>query len=219
LYSEHQDKGEQLSWEPHFATISRAGDLGCTTGPWAMKASAAAPQPDAYGEFVSIWKRQPDSSWKVVLDLGIDHAVSASQTGPVELVTPEPIQNAESRNGLAQLAATQRLLYDELARTYHDALLRVAHPKIRVLRSNHQPVIGREQANRLVATEEIRSQRQLTLEDGSRSRDFVYEYGVYSTPSPYRVRGHYVAVWVLDGLGNWKLILDAEKDLPNQSKP
>ena len=59
----------KLAWEPSFAEISAAGDLGCTTGPWAFT-PADSVRPAAYGNFVSIWQKQPDGAWRYVADGG-----------------------------------------------------------------------------------------------------------------------------------------------------
>jgi ketosteroid isomerase-like protein len=48
----------QLSWEPEFADIAKAGDLGYTTGPWEVRRT---PQdaPAGYGHYVTMWRKQP----------------------------------------------------------------------------------------------------------------------------------------------------------------
>lgn len=61
-----------LIWEPSYAEVSGAGDLGFTTGPYIYKPSANEP-PATYGQFFSIWKKQPDQTWKVLLDAGIEY--------------------------------------------------------------------------------------------------------------------------------------------------
>src|ERR1051325_11237301 len=73
FYTNYKDRGWSLAWQPVFATISRSGELGVTTGPWELKNKKNDPVAIARGEFVSIWKQQPDHSWKVVFDCGIDH--------------------------------------------------------------------------------------------------------------------------------------------------
>jgi hypothetical protein len=70
LYEKYDDKGRRLIWEPVFATISRSEELGVTTGPWELKKSATDRDSMAFGQFVSVWKRQPDNTWKVILDVG-----------------------------------------------------------------------------------------------------------------------------------------------------
>ncbi|MDQ2824813.1 MAG: hypothetical protein M3R29_05145, partial [Verrucomicrobiota bacterium] len=88
FYANYDDKGRQLIWQPIFATISNAGDLGFTTGPWEMKKSATDENPVAFGDFVSIWKKQQDNSWKVVVDLGVDHPQPSEPPGEVQFLPP-----------------------------------------------------------------------------------------------------------------------------------
>jgi len=73
FYANYEDKGRKLIWQPIFATIANSADLGVTTGPWEMKSSASDDTSVAFGQFVSIWKRQPEKSWKVIVDVGIDN--------------------------------------------------------------------------------------------------------------------------------------------------
>src|SRR5438034_8113101 len=67
-----------LVWRPIFADVSEAGDLGYTTGPWEFKQDINDKQPAAYGNFITVWKRQADGSWKFALDLGITNPQPAS---------------------------------------------------------------------------------------------------------------------------------------------
>ena len=60
-----------LAWQPVFADISRSGDLGYTLGTYELHSRDA--QGNAVkrtGRYVTIWKKQKDGSWKVVLDTG-----------------------------------------------------------------------------------------------------------------------------------------------------
>jgi ketosteroid isomerase-like protein len=71
---EHPAPDTLLTWEPAFAEVAQSGDLGYTTGPWEIRPSGPQDKPTAFGHFVSVWKRQTDGAWKVVVDLGISHA-------------------------------------------------------------------------------------------------------------------------------------------------
>lgn len=63
--------GVSLTWEPERADISEGGDLGWTTGRYASLApSDSGPPIRGTGVYVSIWRLQPDGSWRVVMDLG-----------------------------------------------------------------------------------------------------------------------------------------------------
>src|SRR5215211_2686440 len=65
-----------LAWQPAFAGMSAAGDLGFTTGPWEAKPDVKDEKPSGYGHFVTVWKKQSDGTWKLVVDLGISHPQS-----------------------------------------------------------------------------------------------------------------------------------------------
>ena len=67
------DKRALLSWQPTYADISLATDMGYTTGPWQFKADINDEKPVAWGNFLTVWKKQPDNSWKFVIDLGISN--------------------------------------------------------------------------------------------------------------------------------------------------
>ena len=62
------DSGFVLTWEPLYADISSSGDLGYTYGLFSsfIKADSSVVR----GKYVTIWKKQPDGSWKYVLDGG-----------------------------------------------------------------------------------------------------------------------------------------------------
>ena len=63
--------GVSLRWSPLRADIAASGDLGWTTGSWVFRATDPEGEPvETRGRYVSIWRRQQDGSWKVVMDLG-----------------------------------------------------------------------------------------------------------------------------------------------------
>jgi len=65
------DKSNSLTWTPVGADISASGDLGYTYGTFEFRSQDASGKPTVTrGKYTSIWKRQKDGSWKVVLDMG-----------------------------------------------------------------------------------------------------------------------------------------------------
>jgi hypothetical protein len=53
-----------LNWWPVAAAIAESGDLGCTVG------EATIASLNHYSKYLTIWRRQPDRSWKFVADGG-----------------------------------------------------------------------------------------------------------------------------------------------------
>lgn len=56
--------GAVLNWWPVAAAIAESGDLGCTVG------EATIASLNHYSKYLTIWRRQPDRSWKFVADGG-----------------------------------------------------------------------------------------------------------------------------------------------------
>jgi ketosteroid isomerase-like protein len=65
------DKNNHLSWTPVGADISASGDLGYTYGTFEFSSKDKDGKAIVeHGKYTSIWKKQKDGSWKVVLDMG-----------------------------------------------------------------------------------------------------------------------------------------------------
>ena len=58
-----------LTWEPEFVEVSDDGTLAYTYGPYAFSGKSADGEKfESTGIFHTVWKRQPDGSWKYVYD-------------------------------------------------------------------------------------------------------------------------------------------------------
>jgi ketosteroid isomerase-like protein len=65
------DKNNRLIWTPVGADISSSGDLGYTYGNYEFHSKNKEGKATVeYDKYTSIWKKQKDGSWKVVLDMG-----------------------------------------------------------------------------------------------------------------------------------------------------
>ena|SRR5271163_1378015 len=64
-------EGTSLTWMPVKAEMSASGDLGYTYGNYVYSAKNKEGKLVAnYGKYTSIWKKQKDGQWKVVVDMG-----------------------------------------------------------------------------------------------------------------------------------------------------
>jgi ketosteroid isomerase-like protein len=60
-----------LTWTPAEAEVSQGGDMGYTWGRYEYRDRGANGKVAVQtGTYVTVWRRQPDGSWKVVLDGG-----------------------------------------------------------------------------------------------------------------------------------------------------
>lgn len=86
FWQDAPEGNDKLTWEPRYADISAAGDLGYTTGPFELRVNRGDEKPAGGGHYLSVWKKQNDK-WKVVLDIGIGHPIAdfPALTGPTVL--------------------------------------------------------------------------------------------------------------------------------------
>ena len=64
-------EGTTLTWTPIEAEMAASGDLGYTYGTYVYTAKNKEGKVVVnYGKYTSIWKKQKDGQWKVVVDMG-----------------------------------------------------------------------------------------------------------------------------------------------------
>jgi ketosteroid isomerase-like protein len=60
----------KISWHVDRADVARSGDLGYTSGAYEMTFKDATGKPlSDKGKYVTVWKKQKDGTWKVLLDI------------------------------------------------------------------------------------------------------------------------------------------------------
>lgn len=71
-------KAYQLTWTPTDAQMGPSGDMGYTWGHFEGHSKDANGNPVTItGRYITIWRKQPDGSWKVVLDAGANEPAAA----------------------------------------------------------------------------------------------------------------------------------------------
>jgi len=64
-------KDRRLIWEPRYGDIALSGDLGYLTGPVRRIVPGQNNGQPFHSIYASVWKRQADGSFKVVMDMGV----------------------------------------------------------------------------------------------------------------------------------------------------
>ncbi len=68
----------QLTWTPTDAVLGPSGDVGYTWGHFEGRSKDANGNPvTTSGRYITIWRKQPDGNWKVVLDAGANEPAAA----------------------------------------------------------------------------------------------------------------------------------------------
>jgi ketosteroid isomerase-like protein len=204
-----------ISWRPVFASISRTGELGYTTGPWESRKSRDVEKPDVFGHFVTIWQKNKDGIWKVALDVGLDHPQSQEAATEIKTYLPNlPLAHTESAS--AELEKRQHSVAESL-KNDEAAVIDNASEDIRIYRNGELPAVGKAAAKKLFSERDAKTIRTPTGTGPSDPADLAYEYGEYSGGhDKTNEHGIYLCIWRLESDGAWKIALDLQKSTPGE---
>jgi ketosteroid isomerase-like protein len=206
-----------FNWAPMFGDISDAGDLGYTTGPVLYTDVTENPRPPRHGMYFSVWQKQQDGTWKVVVDMGVSppNAVARIDTkftaaSAVGRRTTKPTAGDDYRQ-------LDRNLSDSIAKTSPAAAYgTVLDKQFRVHRNGLMPITDRKDLAAALA------QTRFELIDGkvASSGDLAFTYGKYETINDPKGAdsGYYVHVWRRDASSKWRLVADVQNPLPKSDK-
>jgi hypothetical protein len=187
-----------LEWAPEQAEVSPSGDLGWTTGPFVLTDKSPKQAPAIHGYYFSLWKKQADGTWKVVLDHGV---------GAPAVPLPAVAQAAGAARGGAggdEPAAVQRrdeTFCKAAAADAGKAYAEVLSAGARVHREDAAPVVG-ENAWR-GWTKSLAGGLSCKPIAAFASGGLGYTYGSWEQGA---AKGFYTRVWRLDGA--WKIVAD-----------
>ena len=223
-----------LTWEPEFAEIASSGELGYTTGPYRIKPGPGA-EPSGFGHYVSIWKRQPDGAWRVLLDIGVQHGPPASPAGtttaasptmpaPAEPLPPDALRDVEYAFGLYAGTFDKEVALKGLPK----ALAAFAAEDVRVYRPGGFPAVGLAAAKRMVPADEGKADRKglgpgspkISYKVGiSWAGDLAYTYGTAGSGKTGATEGSaaFLRIWRRDASGHYKIRLDIRLPVPPEA--
>jgi ketosteroid isomerase-like protein len=211
-----QPAGFQLLWEPRFGDIAASGDLGYLTGP---SETIVPGQPVRYGNYFSVWKRQADGEFRVILDVGgTAPQKTAYAPGLTRAASTGTWKGSESSatSDASLLAADDALSAAIAIQGAGPAYTAAMHPDARFQPTGFQPITTRRGAVDWLQTRvKTWTTEPMKAETGA-SGDLGYTWGKYHvTPTdrgPYA--GYYVRVWTRTSDGVWQLVADVASPPP-----
>jgi len=210
----------QLIWEPRYGDSAASGEIGYLTGPVKNVLPSRNKGQPRHSNYFSIWKRERDGSFKVVMDVGIPtpgpvpypmgftRAPHANRfTGDYDDTTP-PLGTADSVLNIT--------LRSGQARAYRSRLADGA----RFHRANKLPIVGQTAVLQWLASQPAYANAESRFAESARSGDLGYTWGTYAIAPPSVAAkdgtkqqvnaevGFYVRVWVRERNGQWKVAVD-----------
>ena len=200
----------QLLWEPRYGDVSASGDLGYLTGPVRNIRKSRDNGRPRHSNYASIWKRQPDGSFKVVMDFG----VTTPQPVPFPAGFTRPPGNrftGDYDDTTPPLSAADGVLNSGLRVRQTDAYRGRVAASVRFHREGIMPVVGDRAALRWLATQPAYSAIDSRFAEASQAGDLGYTWGNYTVGPPRKPsqQGFYIRVWQRERNGQWNVALDA----------
>ncbi|HEX8249732.1 MAG TPA: nuclear transport factor 2 family protein [Pyrinomonadaceae bacterium] len=206
-----------LFWNPNFVDISSNGALGYTTGNSIYRPKGKDDPEAYYGQYVTMWQRQPNGTYLAALDLGISHDKPAT----IETAWKSPADSGRELNEKKISAADASSAFFEtatnqgLSKAYKAFLAEDA----RLLRDGKQPILGKQNALAEFKNNKTRvffAKRSVFV--GAADMAYVSNsYTVDDRSGKQIEKGNFLQIWKLRG-GKWQIVLDAFLPIPEEKK-
>lgn len=212
LYRQQPDppRDLRLIWEPRYGDIAASGDLGYLTGPVRRINPARNNGQPTHSIYASVWKKQTDGTFKVVMDMGLP------TPGPVpfaERFTRAPrtdvyAGNASPAASLRSLKDTDAALSNAARAGQADAYRGHVAPQARLHRPGLMPLVGQDAIVGWLLGQPAYASGESKFGETSLAGDLGYTYGTYALKGDAGDHGFYVRVWTRGRDGVWRVALD-----------
>jgi hypothetical protein len=204
-----------LKWEPEFMDISASRDFGISTGPWEAQEYRPNTAPLASGYFLTVWKKQKDGEWKVILDGGSTTPVLKSPLhnfsfpAGADKAIQDPVV---IRNELLQkeLMDRENQFVSEWGENPNTATyISFLALEARLQLSGHLPTTNSDTINILISKLDKKLTWKSIGAGAASSGDLGFTYGLLQISSaPGVPKGHYVRMWKKQPAADWKIVIE-----------
>ncbi|HET9486533.1 MAG TPA: nuclear transport factor 2 family protein [Chryseosolibacter sp.] len=204
-----------LSWTPAFSDLAASGDFGYNTGPWEFRQKRTDEEPVAFGQFVSLWKKDERGEWKVALDVGISHKKpTGTYAWSASTIDPETYGSTPSDRSV--IFGVEREFIKSITQRGEHAYPGRLSEEVRLFRSGQEPRTGRENALEFLKESKQKVTYRLVGGDIAPSGDMACLYGEATVErrqngTPEISKHTYVRFWKKED-GDWRIVVDLLSD-------
>lgn len=208
VYENQQPNNGWLKWEPVFSDVARSGDFGFNTGPWEFRINRADEKAVTYGDFISFWGKQADGTWKLLIDIGIEHGQPV-QTSPWKSSSINFEKVPAELKSIKQIEKVEQNFVEALTFAKSPAYQKVLSREARLYRPGKEPITDSE-----AILKHIDAELPITFTKAGQqlasSGDLGYVYGtaVVQLTGNQTKAANYIHVWKQEEDHGWKLVLD-----------
>lgn len=211
------DRSTVLVRNSTYTDVAANGMLGYTTGNWRQYQKGKSESLAKFGQYVTIWEKQPDGKFRASLDIAISH----EKLPFAETSVPPPKQQRGDMNKRGWSPADASMSFLKLSMgnsTLGDAYKKFAADDVRLLRDQLPPISGKK----LVAAEtrdfvSIKFPWKVAL---YQSADLAYVWNPceFDNSNEGTVAGNCLHIWKLRNK-KWWIVLGVIAVSPNETRP
>jgi len=212
-----EPNADTLEWYPALSRTAGSDDLGYTMGPW--KYRSADGKAAAQGTFLSVWRKRPDNTWRVVLDCGVSHAkpdAAPAALRPTAAPPEQPLTSAAWREpiGTAEARFTAAATADNKA-----ALKSFGAPDVRVMARGVPVAVGIVAGQALLADQKLGGVWGHAFAVQSEDGTLGYAWGYIGDAQSETPTAAYVNVWHRGNANApWKIVAQSLQVIPPPRK-
>jgi ketosteroid isomerase-like protein len=204
-----------LKWEPEYLDIAQSRDFGISTGPWEAQDYRPNSPVLSSGYFLTVWKKQTNGAWKVILDAGSEtppvrdakHNVSFHVGADKLVANPPLVSSGKSAKDI--LGQEKSDLMDWKKKSEAITYLSFLENGARLQRNGHLPSTNTDTIKAWVNKTDNNLNWNSIGAGAASSGDMGYTYGLLeSQGNPTTVKGHYVRIWKKSPESKWKIAIE-----------
>jgi ketosteroid isomerase-like protein len=200
----------EIVWEPRLGDVAASNDIGWLTGPSTIINHASGQSAPRLGNYLSVWRRQPDGRWRVFIDVGAN-VPELPAFAPGFTRTPFGGKYAgpgDKASATRALAEADRAFNERLASGAASAYAERTTTAARLHRPGARSVVGRDAIVAWISTSSPSMSAVSTSAEAAQSGEIGYSYGLYEVKGGTPEKGAYLRVWTRDTAGTWFVVAD-----------
>jgi ketosteroid isomerase-like protein len=202
---------QELKWEPRTGDIAASGEIGWLTGPSTFIDHTSKDAKPGYGNYLSIWRKQPDGQWRVFIDVGASTPELVSfAPGFVRFPFGARYTGTGGKgDATTSLTSADRALNERLAAGAAAAYAPTLTAASRLHRTGFMTSVGPGPIREWLASKAVGMTALSGTAEAAGSGDWGFSYGLYELKGSLPPQnGAYLRIWIRDAAGAWWIAAD-----------
>ena len=199
---------------PSYADISSNNMLGYTTGDWEFRPNGVKDAPVAFGQYVTVWEKQKDGTFRVALDIGVTH--EKTERVRFDITVPDDKQDLNARKH-SPFNATAQFYRQAIAQGLRRSYEKYMADDVLFLRQDTLPIYGRKPSLAAVKNLKMNIEFPKTIATvGSANLAYLSQTYQFSREGRVYETGNMLQIWKFRNK-EWHIVVDLFLPAPDDT--